>query len=136
MIKQMKHLQLYENFLAESDWYSVYNWDQAGQKYKIIYGNMTFQSAGLKYPDKSVVKIKYDTMRWSELDKKYVPFEDEKIGQIIGAFVNEETGEFLYGIRFFHPEGATSLDKIEEETIIEVVDPIPDFVTNNPRFEK
>lgn len=132
----MKHLQLYENFLTESDWYSVSNWDEAGQKYKIIYGTMTFQSAGLKYPDDAVVKINDDTMRWSEMDKKYVPFVDRKIGQIIGAFVNEETGEALYGIRFFHPEGATSLNKIKEETIIEVVDPIPDFVANNPRFNK
>lgn len=119
----LKHLLLFESFLSESDWYTVNRpgWDP--------YKTITTSSYGLRlkgvnapFKEKEVVVVKQGL--YSKLP-----------GQIINVFYNENTGEVIYGIRFFEPGGATSLGK-EEPKDLELLATVPDYVLNHPKFEK
>lgn len=119
----MKHILLFESFLSESGWYTVDRpgWDPA----KTNLGNVDYlRGKGIDAPfkEKEVVMVKND-------------FYNKMPGQIINVFHNENTGEVIYGIRFFHPEGATTLGK-EEPKELELLTTVPDYVMNHPKFEK
>jgi hypothetical protein len=119
----MKHILLFESFLSESDWYTVHRpgWDPA----KTNLGSVAYlRHKGIDAPfkEKEVVTVKQGL--YTKLP-----------GQIINVFHNENTGEVIYGIRFFEPEGATSLGKVEPKDL-ELLTTVPDYVINHPKFEK
>jgi hypothetical protein len=128
-INRMRELAgiINEGTINESGFYNVKKWDDAGQHYtNYMSNNIPILKEQPKYKYKDVIKIK--------------AYNKEYLAQIIGTFVNQETLEYLYGVRLFPyldtPDGNTSLDKIVEEDIIEKVNQIPDNLKNNPKFIK
>lgn len=119
--KHMKHLQLYEKFISESDWYEVKQWSDKDQK-TVSYFSDT-EGSSIKYKIGDVVAL--DAYGGGT-----------SFGQIVTIFKNEDTTEYLYGIRIFSERGTTSLGKYEESEIIGIATDIPDYVSSNEKFEK
>lgn len=117
----MKHLQLYEKFISESDWYGVKQWSDKGQKTVSYTSNP--EDSNIKYRIGDVVT----------LDPYGV---GTSFGQIVTIFKNEETTEHLYGIRIFSERETTSIGKYEESEILGIATDIPDYVTSNEKFGK
>lgn len=119
----LRHLLLFESFLNESDWYTVNKpgWDPS-KTITTSASGLRLKGVNAPFKEKDVVMTKHGL--YAKLP-----------GQIVNVFYNENTGEVIYGIRFFELQGATSLGK-EEPKDIELLTAVPDYVTNHTRFEK